>query len=314
MWNENKTLFEPQKKSEEIILEDYYFKFPGEFSYSVVDDDYACASAVPHEDVIHEIYSNYYTHVTANSKLRTILDGLVRSVFSSSVLGAISRLTPLYSIVYHLNYGIKGGGYKILDYGCGNGEQSRFVKPQNDWIGFDFDPTSADAGKAKGYTIFTDIEALRSKSEAIGGFDYIIMSHILEHVTDPLSTLEKVSELLSENGEILVYTPNMQAFGRALVGKYWRGYEAPRHFHIFSPKSLSRLIENSQNLKISTVTSTTRGNRNFMIAYFDLKGFPRILSKLMAYFYQYICWSVSILFSNRAGEELFAVIKRNNAK
>ena len=312
MWKKNKRLLDPEHKLEKKQIEDYYFNYPGQFDYEIVDNCYAYAKEIPDQQNIHKIYEKYYTHSYAKSFSRRWIDKFVKIIYKNRLLNLLVRATPLYIIIHHLYYGISQSNVKILDYGCGNGEQSRFVQENNTWVGFDFDPKSLETGRKMGLEIFSDFDELVVKSSTISGFDFIIMSHILEHVNDPLETLEMVSELLAEGGKILIYTPNIEAFGRLLSGKYWRGYEAPRHFHLFSPKSLINLVAKSKKIEIVTAKSTTRGNRNFMIAFLNKKGFPQVVCKFIGYCYQLISWFLSIFFSRRAGEELFAVIKKKD--
>lgn len=312
MWKKNKRLLDSEYKLEKIQIEDYYFNYPGKFDYEIIDNCYAYAKQIPDQQNIHKIYETYYTHSYARSFSRRWIDKIVKIIYKNSILKLLARATPLYTIIHHLYYGINQSNVKILDYGCGNGEQSRFVQENNIWVGFDFDRKSVETGRKIGLEIFSDFDELVVKCSAINGFDYVIMSHILEHVDDPIETLEMVGELLAEGGKILVYTPNIEAFGRRLTGKYWRGYEAPRHFHLFSPKSLISLVAKSKKIEILTAHSTTRGNRNFMIAFLIKKRIPQVLCKLIGYCYQLTSWFLSIIFASRAGEELFAVIKKKD--
>lgn len=38
-------------------------------------------------------------------------------------------------------------------------------------------------------------------------------------------------------------TPNVRSIGTSEFGAFWRGWEAPRHLHLFSVESLQRLMQ-----------------------------------------------------------------------
>jgi 2-polyprenyl-3-methyl-5-hydroxy-6-metoxy-1,4-benzoquinol methylase len=48
-------------------------------------------------------------------------------------------------------------------------------------------------------------------------YDLIIMSHVLEHVENPIDILKKYKSLLSENGKIIGIVPNSQSIHRRLA-------------------------------------------------------------------------------------------------
>ncbi|MDR3559643.1 MAG: class I SAM-dependent methyltransferase, partial [Candidatus Pacebacteria bacterium] len=96
-------------------------------------------------------------------------------------------------------------------------------------------------------------------------FDVISLWHILEHVNQPEEYVEKISQLLSDNGRLLIEVPNFNAWSRRLVEKYWLGLDLKHHLTFFTPAALSALllkygfkIEKIRtfSLEYSTFTST----------------------------------------------------------
>ncbi len=72
-------------------------------------------------------------------------------------------------------------------------------------------------------------------------FDLVILSHTLEHVPDPLTTLRAVARRLRPSGRVVISVP--------VLGWAWRHYrtnwvqlDAPRHLTIFSVKGLESAI------------------------------------------------------------------------
>jgi SAM-dependent methyltransferase len=68
------------------------------------------------------------------------------------------------------------------------------------------------------------------------------MSHVIEHVHDPVATLGAVFSLLRPGGFLYVDTPNIDALGHESYGRYWRGLEPPRHLVLFNRNSLRDLL------------------------------------------------------------------------
>lgn len=59
------------------------------------------------------------------------------------------------------------------------------------------------------YSIKSGINTVSDISEVDGKFDFISMSHVLEHLVDPLEMLETVKVLLEDDGQLLVEVPIM---------------------------------------------------------------------------------------------------------
>jgi SAM-dependent methyltransferase len=69
-------------------------------------------------------------------------------------------------------------------------------------------------------------------------FDAVTMSHVIEHVHDPLADLADAFRLLRPGGLLFIDTPNIDALGHQIYGPHWRGLEPPRHLVIFNVKAL----------------------------------------------------------------------------
>lgn len=77
-------------------------------------------------------------------------------------------------------------------------------------------------------------------------FDFIFLFNLLEHVADPLELLKKLRGMLSDQGLILVKTPNIDTLDRYLFQKYnWGGLHCPRHWVLFNKAGLLSLVKKS---------------------------------------------------------------------
>jgi SAM-dependent methyltransferase len=76
-------------------------------------------------------------------------------------------------------------------------------------------------------------------------FDVITFWDVLEHTFSPKSTLTRASVLLRSNGLLAISIPNWDSLERRLFGPYWQGLDPPRHFFVFTRKTLIDLLDHT---------------------------------------------------------------------
>ncbi|MFN4083921.1 MAG: class I SAM-dependent methyltransferase [Bacteroidia bacterium] len=83
-------------------------------------------------------------------------------------------------------------------------------------------------------------------------YDVIIMNQLIEHLYNPDTMLKRCHSLLNKNGIVIIETPNYLAVDHSLFkNKYWGGYHIPRHFNIYSYKTLKQHLQ-ANNFEIVT--------------------------------------------------------------
>jgi len=129
----------------------------------------------------------------------------------------------------------------VLDFGCGNGEFLRSIEALTaKSIGFDFSIEQVPKNvRASSKTKFvTDIHSLSANAP----FDRIFLLQSIEHLPDPLQTMIFLRDLLVVGGQIIIETPSRTGWdSKILPYKFWGGWHAPRHFHIWSKESIEKL-------------------------------------------------------------------------
>jgi SAM-dependent methyltransferase len=84
----------------------------------------------------------------------------------------------------------------------------------------------------------TDVTALRD-----GGHEFIMLRQLIEHLRDPRAALRQLRPKLAPGGVLYVETPNRGGWDHRLFRRrFWGGYHIPRHFHLFTRKSLAGLL------------------------------------------------------------------------
>lgn len=164
---------------------------------------------------------------------------------SLKVLGKAAGLIPYlrrrayYSLKLRLPWTGKG---RLLDVGCGNGIYLLYMQALGwDAVGVDPDPSAVEACHQAGLTAYAG--TLESQHFPEAYFDAITMSHVIEHVSDPVALLQECYRILRPGGYIGIVTPNWKSLGHKLFKADWFGLEIPRHFFLYTPTSLRILLE-----------------------------------------------------------------------
>jgi SAM-dependent methyltransferase len=146
-------------------------------------------------------------------------------------------------------------GARALDIGCGNGFYLSYLK-RHGWEveGVDISEAAAQMAK-KTFQIPVHVGEFDSQNLPVRSYDWIHMSHVLEHLPNPVASLARVFALLKPGGGLYVETPNASSFSRRLCGPFWFAWDAPRHLHLFSPSTLRGAL-NRAGFIVDTMRST----------------------------------------------------------
>ncbi|OGQ46277.1 MAG: hypothetical protein A3H42_04445 [Deltaproteobacteria bacterium RIFCSPLOWO2_02_FULL_46_8] len=73
-------------------------------------------------------------------------------------------------------------------------------------------------------------------------YDVIVMYDVMEHLPNPLETLQHVHQFLKPGGLLVMQVPNWNSLGRILFPKHWSGLQIPRHQSFLTRKSFEKMI------------------------------------------------------------------------
>ena len=74
-------------------------------------------------------------------------------------------------------------------------------------------------------------------------YKLIMFHHSFEHMSNPQDVFNKLYEILDDNGLVLIRIPIVDSYAFRKYNVSWYGLDAPRHFFLYSVKSLSLLCE-----------------------------------------------------------------------
>ncbi|MBW2316543.1 MAG: class I SAM-dependent methyltransferase [Deltaproteobacteria bacterium] len=181
---------------------------------------------MPSEAEVRSFYPDRYYGEPGN-KFWPSVEALVRLVGSRHVR-FLSRGLP--------------AGARILDVGCGRGVHLRALADRGFAVhGFEMSESAARGvdPRAK-LAIAAD---LRGVGYPAGFFDQVILWHVLEHLRDPVGTLEEVQRVLRPGGRLVVAVPNFGSLQARWAGPAWFHLDPPRHLYHFTVQALERMLE-----------------------------------------------------------------------
>ena len=161
-------------------------------------------------------------------------NNLISKVFPKSYIPPIAKLWN--SFVKNKSIDLNSS---ILDVGCGNGQFLYYLKKGGfkDLTGIDL--FFNESNIPEGIAIKRDsLETFKTTKK----FDVILSHHSFEHMDEPLKNLTYLENLLSLDGFIILCIPIKSEPIWDKYGVNWHQIDAPRHFFLYSLKSLEILV------------------------------------------------------------------------
>lgn len=228
---------------------------------------------------IGRAYASYYTHADANDKdatptgrigklRRALRNGYLNYSYGAnfqpaSALGWLAmqamhgKKTELDRAYRHLPRW-QGKGEKVLDIGCGDGA---FLKraAQIGWEAWGVEPDAKAAAGLSGFKVL--LGSLPNIPLPDASFDYITLSHVIEHLHDPVAALKEIHRLLKPGGKVWIATPNIESFGHRLFGATWIGIQSPTHLVLFNRQAMRLAFASSgfQSLRFMPMHAQAKG-------------------------------------------------------
>ena len=161
----------------------------------------------------------------------------------------------------------RNGPGKLLDVGCGRGD---FLAKMRDlgWevVGLEPDERSAELAH-KRFNLDVRKGTIEQAHFPDDTFDAITVNHVIEHLPDPIGSLQECKRILKKDGRLIIFTPNIESLGSRRFGKAWWHLDPPRHFYIFSPLSLKSCVEKTGFNVLALRTSARSANWMWVNSY-----------------------------------------------
>ncbi len=161
------------------------------------------------------------------------------ALFKKGIFGMLLNMlhpNPIFELISSTN--IKKDS-KVLDIGCGSGNilYSMMHSGMRNLKGID--PYIKE-------NILYDNGLFIEKNELnneIGGWDLIMLHHVLEHMDHQKDVLRSIHLKLSDTGTCMIRIPTVTSYAWEKYKTNWVSLDAPRHFYLHSLKSFKLLVE-----------------------------------------------------------------------
>lgn len=194
----------------------------------------------PDEIPAHYVLPNYYTHGDRKRSDRqgTLGEKIVRRLawqFDAAPRVLHEELADLLL-----------DDASVLDIGCGSGFLlKKFRNGRRRLVGVEPD------AQARGHAAKDGIEAYDGSAENLPAelasdhfdFDFVCMTHVLEHCLDPLAALKNAISMTKPSGAFYCEVPNAGSTYFQRYAAISEQLDVPRHLYFFSEKSLIALAD-----------------------------------------------------------------------
>ena len=177
-----------------------------------------------------EDYDFYYAHFSKYEDNQTPMGG------DTSL--DVERLTRTAEYITHV---LPDKRVRILDVGCANGTMLGALKQLGyvNLCGVDLSPVCVESTKRR-YDIKAHVGSLSNLPRGIGEFDFVILSHVLEHVKELRQALYHVRELQPAPGYLYVEVPDASRYADFVFSPF-QDFNT-EHINHFSLHSLTNLL------------------------------------------------------------------------
>lgn len=192
---------------------------------------------------------------------------------------------------------------RVLDVGCGFGESLGYHRQRGcEVYGVEVDENIRRVAERYGFDVHIGLfDASLYPREY---FDYVTMSQVIEHVNDPVQTLQAISSILKPGGNAVFSTPNARGWGAWLFRRYWINWHTPYHLHFFSRQSMRQVAEQAGLIVETDITVTSSawlGYQWLHLLTFPKPGEPSIF---WSPGYRWSVWQRLVRFTLKSGHWL----------
>ena len=192
-----------------------------------------------------------------------------------------------------------------LDVGCAAGYCLELMK-QKGWkaTGLELDEEMCISLEQSGYDIS---KSLLEDFESENKFSVITLFDVIEHIPNINKSLSNLNSLLTDDGVVIMVTPNYKSFQRRLFGKNWFQYKPIEHIQYFDSRSLKIFAERNGLLIIYQTHCGQYADTQFLLNRLNYYRFT-FLSKLFNKIFGILNLKNKFFYTDTGS--LFVILKR----
>ena len=131
-------------------------------------------------------------------------------------------------------------GGRLLDVGCAYGFFLQEARAFYEVAGIELAEDAAAYGRAQGLRVLSGVADEETLAE-FGMMDVIVLLDVIEHLSDPDTTLELCARHLNPRGIMVITTGDFASLYARLAGASWRLMTPPQHLSYFTRNSIERM-------------------------------------------------------------------------
>lgn len=134
-------------------------------------------------------------------------------------------------------------GGRLLDVGCATGNFLHEMARSGRWgvEGVELSPEAAAQARER-LGLMVHVGRLEEVDLPGSAFDVLTMWNVLDHLHDPLGSLRTAHRLLKPGGLLVLSVSNLAGFEAKLFGRFWPGWDLPRHLYFFPRPVIDRML------------------------------------------------------------------------
>lgn len=213
----------------------------------------------PVEDDLGKIYERYFTHESSEPAWRSRhplyriwvhAGSAYRAAIRNTTMGQARRRADAFYLE-----GMPPG--RLLDVGCGDGRLMAQLQGRG-WVveGQETDASAAEQARRQGLTVH--VGSLHSLSLPAARYDAVTLSHVVEHVYDPIALVTECRRLLKPGGKLVALTPNFDSYGHQRFNACWVALDPPRHLFLFTVLTLGQIASRASFDSFRITTNAVR--------------------------------------------------------
>lgn len=140
-----------------------------------------------------------------------------------------------------------GAGLKdrsVMDIGCFTGSLLYELQQKYNCqvMGVELQKEAVEIAKARlrGNVLQMDVDSSEFPDKK---YDIVTLTGVIEHVIQPNRLLKRASELLNDDGVIMIQTPNAESMVAQVLRRYWPPLAPIEHIHIHSKRAVCMSLE-----------------------------------------------------------------------
>jgi SAM-dependent methyltransferase len=129
---------------------------------------------------------------------------------------------------------------RILEIGCATGDVLAELAGEYPVVqGIELSEQACAVARSRGIDVFCGtLEEFETHQQ----YDVVFMSHVIEHVLDPVATVAAIERLLAPGGVLYLETPNVGSLDARVWKQRWGLIHYPRHLYLFDRATITRLL------------------------------------------------------------------------